>query len=295
MADTKDQLVALLNEQFDAIVEAWIATQKDEGVRRSDLFSAKETRAQTVRLLTAFRNGVAEAETGEDLDLRADEWAELRETLSDLGRERVERGMTPTEMATFVAALKSPLFHSLRERMAGSPDALIEEVWHITRIVDAFALYTTEVFIAERELVIERQRTEMLELSTPVVQLWDDILALPLIGTMDSVRAQDVMENLLEAIVERKAEIVIIDITGVQTVDTQVAQHLLRTAAAVRLMGAECVISGISPRIAQTMVQLGVDVGEVVTSGSIQNALTYAFRKVGVRIAAEETPKGSRV
>ena len=187
-------------------------------------------------------------------------------------------------MAGFVLALKTPLFSRLMEKLSGKPDQMLEEVLLLSKAIDAFALYTNEVFIAEREAVIERQREEMMELSTPVVELWDRVLTLPLIGTLDSLRAQEVMENLLQAIVQYQAEVCIIDITGVQTVDTQVAQHLLRTAAAVRLMGAHCIISGISPKIAQTMVQLGVDVGEVSTRSSIRSALTDALTKVGVAI-----------
>ncbi|MEY8841305.1 STAS domain-containing protein, partial [Cribrihabitans sp. XS_ASV171] len=162
--------------------------------------------------------------------------------------------------------------------------ALVEQIMLVSRLVDSFAIHTNEVFIAEREQIIERQREEMMELSTPVVELWDRVLTLPLIGTLDSARAQEVMENLLETILQRQAEVVIVDITGVGTVDTQVAQHLLRAAAAVRLMGAECIISGISPMIAQTMVQLGIDVGTVSTRQNIRLALADALPKVGYKI-----------
>ena len=197
-------------------------------------------------------------------------------------------------MAALVLALKTPLFERLTEKLDDSPERLIEEVLIVSKAIDAFAIYTNELFIAEREQVIERQRDEMMELSTPVVELWDKVLTLPLIGTLDSLRAQEVMESLLQAIVERQAEVVIVDITGVKTVDTQVAQHLLRTAAAVRLMGARCIISGISPKIAQTMVELGVDVGEGQTRSSIRSALTDALTSVGVAIRPIEEGRRKR-
>ena len=219
-----------------------------------------------------------------EFDLQDEHWADLRGILSEITHERVERGVLPGEMAALILALKTPLFERLTEKLESDPERLIEEVLLLSKAIDAFAIYSNEVFIAEREQVIERQRDEMMELSTPVVELWDKVLTLPLIGTLDSLRAQEVMESLLQAIVERQAEVVIVDITGVKTVDTQVAQHLLRTAAAVRLMGARCIISGISPKIAQTMVELGVDVGEVRTRSSLRSALMDALTSVGVAI-----------
>ncbi|MBM7069745.1 STAS domain-containing protein [Actibacterium sp. 188UL27-1] len=276
--------LAILDEDFDAVLNSWLSTQGNEGLTRSDLFSDDEGRAHTAALLKAFAQGVRDGVTGEDFDLKGDAWIDLRSVLSEITRERVRIGVEATDMAAFVQALKSTLFTRLRQRLSDQPEKLIDEVWLITRVVDAFALYTTEIFIAEREQVIDRQRIEMLELSTPVVELWDRVLTLPLIGTLDSVRAQDVMENLLEAIVRERAEMVIVDITGVQTVDTQVAQHLLRTASAVRLMGAECIISGISPKIAQTMVQLGVDVGNVSTRSTIRSAFNEALDRLGYGI-----------
>ena len=189
-------------------------------------------------------------------------------------------------MAGYVLALKTILFERLRARHdEETADILIAELLFITQIVDESALYTTELCIEERDQQIERQRREMLELSTPVVELFESVLAVPLIGTLDSTRAKEVMENLLEAIMDKQARVVIVDITGVATIDTQVAQHLLRTAAAVRLMGADCILSGISPKIAQTVVQLGVDVGNVTTRSTLRSALADALDRVGFRIA----------
>lgn len=281
-------ILNILETDFSAIVEEWLGTQVREGVKRADLFSDSESRSQNAELLKSFAKGIRTGVVDAEFNLDDKSWEDLRAVLGDVTKERVSRGVTPTEMATFVLALKTPLFQRLQTRLADEPQTLIAEVLLVTRLVDAFAIYTNEVFIAEREQIIERQREEMLELSTPVVELWDRVLTLPLIGTLDSARAQEVMENLLETILQRQAEVVIVDITGVGTVDTQVAQHLLRAAAAVRLMGAECIISGISPMIAQTMVQLGIDVGSVSTRSSIRTALADALQKVGYVITTKD-------
>ncbi|MBN8190327.1 MAG: STAS domain-containing protein [Rhodobacteraceae bacterium] len=281
-------ILSILETDFSGVVEEWLGTQVKEGVKRSDLFSDSESRAQNQELLKAFVKGIRVGVVNEEFSLEDDAWEDLRAVLSDVSKERVGRGVTPTEMATFVLALKAPLFKRLEAMPGVEGGKLVREVLMVTRLVDAFAIYTNEIFIGERDQIIERQRQEMLELSTPVVELWDRVLTLPLIGTLDSVRAQEVMENLLQTILERQAEVVIMDITGVGTVDTQVAQHLLRAAAAVRLMGAECIISGISPMIAQTMVQLGIDVGTVSTRSSIRAALSDALQKVGYVIKTTE-------
>ena len=286
-----DTLLDILKNDAQAVLADWIEQADEEGARRHDLFSEKEEREQAASLLRGFRSGLKEGFHDNNFDLQDDQWAEFRGILAEITYERVERGVHPSEMAAFVLTLKAPLFARLKDRLSGKPDQLLDSIILTSQAIDAFAIYTCEVFIAEREQVIERQRAEMLELSTPVVELWDKVLTLPLIGTLDSLRAQEVMENLLQAIVDREAEVVIVDITGVKTVDTQVAQHLLRTAAAVRLMGAQCIISGISPKIAQTMVQLGVDVGEVRTRSSIRNALTDALTAVGVAILPADNLK----
>ncbi|MBW4330114.1 STAS domain-containing protein [Stakelama sp. CBK3Z-3] len=284
----------ILQDERNAVLREWVEQAGEDGGKRSDLFSEKEERDQADTLLRAFASGVRDGYRDGNFDLQDEYWTDLRGILSEITHERVERGVLPGEMAALVLALKTPLFERLKTRLGDEPDRLVDEILLITKAIDAFAIYTSEVFIAERDAVIERQRDEMLELSTPVVELWDKVLTLPLIGTLDSLRAQEVMESLLQAIVDRQAEVVIVDITGVKTVDTQVAQHLLRTAAAVRLMGAQCLVSGISPKIAQTMVQLGVDVGEVRTRSSIRNALTDALTAVGVEIRPIESHGGRR-
>ena len=287
MPNSSKNLDVLLRRRFDSILNAWIAAQSSEGVLRRDLMRESEIRQQSRAILDALATSVSHFDLNERVDLDADEWADLKQLLKEATDRRVERGFTPSEMATFILSLKQPLFEGLANELSDSPADLLKQAWSISRVLDQLGLYTNEVYIAEREEIIQRQQTEMMELSTPVVQLWDRILALPLIGTLDSERAQMVMENLLEAIVERGAEFAIVDITGVPTVDTLVAQHLLKTAAAVRLMGAHCIISGIRPQIAQTIVHLGVELPQVVTKSDIQSALAHCLRQMQAQSYAQ--------
>ncbi|HET6436580.1 MAG TPA: STAS domain-containing protein [Anaeromyxobacter sp.] len=216
-------------------------------------------------------------------DMEGPEWQEMREFLAEVSRSRGLQGFTPSETATFVFSFKRPLFERLRDENANSH--LFDELWSATLLLDKLGLYTTEAYQKTREEVIARQQEEMLELSTPVVKLWDGILALPMIGTLDSNRTQVVMETLLEKIVETGSRIAIIDITGVPTVDTLVAQHLMKTVTAARLMGAECIISGIRPQIAQTIVHLQVDLGNVATKASLADAFQLALQRLGTTVA----------
>lgn len=282
---------AILDNERASLLKAWGSTQAEEGLIRRDLFTERESRGQIEMLYDALVKGVAASLEADVLDPDADCWDDLRAALAEVTRERTKRGVLTGDMAAFVLALKHPLF----ERLGATVDdtngqVLIEAINQFTRLIDGVSLYTTELCISERDMIIKRQHDEMMELASPVVELWDRIIAVPLVGTLDSTRAQEVMENTLSAIVDKKADIVIIDITGVVTMDTQVAQHLIRTAAAVRLMGAEAIISGISPRIAQTMVQLGVDTGEVRTRGSLRMALADAFRQLDTDVVIR-TPK----
>jgi rsbT co-antagonist protein RsbR len=204
--------------------------------------------------------------------------------LANLSRQRAIRGFSPSETATFVFSFKSALFKQLRQAFRDDAQALADETWIATDLLDKLGLFTTEVFQKSREELILRQQQEMLELSTPVVELWPGILAVPLIGTLDSARTQIVMQNLLEAVVAKEANLAIIDITGVPTVDTVVAQHLLKTVSAARLMGAECIVSGIRPQIAQTIIHLGVDLTGVITKASLADALRIALQKKGLAV-----------
>jgi rsbT co-antagonist protein RsbR len=221
------------------------------------------------------------------------DWAGVREFLLDFSSRRAKDGYTPRETASFVFSLKQPLFSALRNEFSADPQALADEVWLTTLLLDELGLLTTEAFQKSREEVILRQQKELLELSTPVVRLWENILALPLIGTLDSARTQVVMQNLLEAIVETRSDYAIIDITGVPVVDTLVAQHLLKTVAAARLMGADCLISGIRPQIAQTIIHLGVDLSEVTTKATLADAFELALRRSGNKVVRQEAASAS--
>ncbi len=201
--------------------------------------------------------------------------------LEHLSQSRVAAGFSPSETASFIFSLKKPLFASLRRDLGADPQALADATWSTSELLDKLGLYTTEVYQSAREEIINRQQQEMMELSTPVVKLWEGILALPMIGTLDSARTQLVMENLLQRILETGAAIAIIDITGVPTVDTLTAQHLLKAVTAARLMGADCIISGIRPQIAQTIVHLGVDLGDVTTKASLADAFALALDRTG--------------
>jgi len=263
------------------ILAEWMRNQLAR-IRR-DLIDADELREQSRRFLALLRTTLQNGGSA-DMDITDPEWADMRELLADVSRARARQGFTPSETAAFIFSLKEPLFTTLRLEFARDADALGTETWTTTRLLDALGLFAAEVYQKGREEVIARQQQEMLELSTPVVELWEGILALPLIGTLDSSRTQVVMESLLEKIVSTGAGIAIIDITGVPTVDTLVAQHLLKTVAAARLMGAECLISGIRPQIAQTIVHLGVELQGVVTKATLADAFAVALERSGLAI-----------
>jgi rsbT co-antagonist protein RsbR len=270
-------LPELLQEDERTLLADWLALQKTAGALSSGQISDAELAENSRRFLAALRGAAA---TGQFIDITAPTWAETRAALEEVSRSRAARGLTPSETATFVFSLKEPLFDLLRQKVGKDADRLADEIWTATMLLDKLGLFTAEVFQKNREEIIARQQRELLELSTPVVRLWEGVLALPLIGTLDSERTQTVMESLLEEIVNSGAEIAIIDITGVPTVDTLVAQHLIKTVAAARLMGADCIISGIRPQIAQTIVHLGLELG-VVSKATMADAFALALRRLG--------------
>jgi rsbT co-antagonist protein RsbR len=225
------------------------------------------------------------AQSGNLTDTTAAEWGPVLEFLGSVSRSRTTQGFKPSQTATFILSLKQPLFALLRGKGTAASALSLDDVWTVTALLDKLALFTTEKSLDYRDEVIRRQQHELLELSTPVVQLWDGILALPLIGTLDSARTQVIMESLLQRITETGSTVAIIDITGVPTVDTLVAQHLLKTIAAARLMGADCIISGIRPAIAQTIIHLGVSLQDVVTKAKLADALGLALRQRGLAVA----------
>jgi rsbT co-antagonist protein RsbR len=275
---TDPRLPAILRRNQNELLGDWIKEQTAPGVLRAGLIRENELRNHCEEFLGLL---VQASQRQNTTDVANADYGPVRDMLERLSRSRGEQGFTPSETAMFVLSLKRPIFSRLRKELEGEPAALFEELWNATQLIDKLALFTTEAYQAGRETVIARQQAEMLELSTPVVTLWDGVLALPLIGTLDSVRTQSVMENLLQRVVDTNSEVVIIDITGVPTVDTLVAQHLLKTVSATRLMGADCIISGIRPQIAQTIVHLGVDLQGVVTKANLADALALALKRTG--------------
>jgi rsbT co-antagonist protein RsbR len=242
-------------------------------------------RDQSREFLSHLRQVAAQAPL---TNIDAPVWGAVRQLVADISRSRAGKGFTPSETATFIFSLRQPLFDALRQEYGTGGAPLADEVWTTSTFLDKLGLYTTEIHQQQREAVIARQYEEMLELSTPVVKLWEGVLALPMIGTLDSARTQVVMESLLQRIVETGAEVAIIDITGVPTVDTLVAQHLLKTITAARLMGAECIISGIRPQIAATIVHLGVDLSTVVTKATLAGAFDVALNLRGLVVRAAQ-------
>ena len=280
------RLADMVSKHESAILTDWIKEQL-ASVKAADRITEADLRSECTRFLALLK--AALRSDGRD-DVSTAAWGETRELLGDLSRSRAKAGYTPSETATFVMSLKQPLFDRLRTEMGGDAETLADEIWQTTLLLDRLALFTTEVAQKSRDEIILRQQQDMLELSTPVVQLWEGILALPLIGTLDSARTQVVMENLLQRIVETGASIAIIDITGVPTVDTLVAQHLLKTVAAARLMGADCIISGIRPQIAQTIVHLGVELSTVITKATLADAFAIALQRTGATITRTAKP-----
>ncbi|MFD2366289.1 STAS domain-containing protein [Pseudoduganella sp. GCM10020061] len=276
---TTGHLANVLKTHENALLDGWLNGMLSRMVRR-DKNAETELRAVASRFLPLV---AAAAAKGNSYDIDTPAWSEVRQQLADLSATRVRQGYTPIETATFVFSLKEPVFALLRDSVDDSRE-LVDETSSVGALFDQLGLYTIEEFTKSREQVIMRQQQELLELSTPVVQLWRDVLALPLIGTLDSARTQVVMENLLQKIIETGASIAIIDITGVPTVDTLVAQHLLKTVAAARLMGADCIISGIRPQIAQTIVHLGVNLEDVITKASLADAFLVALKRVGANV-----------
>lgn len=261
------------------IQAAWIEQLTAAQIPSGGRLGNDELKRQAAEFLKLLGEGAVE---GRPDSIEGPQWAEVRSFLDDLSRRRALAGFASDETATFVFSLKRPLFEVLRQERADDPRQFADDVWTITVLIDKLGLHTVKAYQRAREEVINRQQQELLELSTPVVKLWDGILALPMIGTLDSARTQIVMESLLQKIVDTESQVAILDITGVPTVDTLVAQHLLKTVTALRLMGAECIISGVRPQIAQTIVHLGVDLQGVTTKANLADALALALKRIGV-------------
>jgi rsbT co-antagonist protein RsbR len=270
------KLAEIIARQEERIRNDWLDNMS-KAVQRADLMSNAELRDQSHRLLSAVVRGLQADESGQ---LSGAAGNEAKELLQEISATRAHQGFTPSDIANFVFSLRQPMLNALRREISDS-DELFRAVTAVTSLLDRLSLLTVEAYMATREELISRQQQELLELSTPVVKLWDGILGLPIIGTLDSARTQIVMENLLQTVVETNSKYAIIDITGVPTVDTLVAQHLLKTITAARLMGAECIISGVRPQIAQTIVHLGIDLAQVVTKAKLSDAFALALQKSG--------------
>jgi rsbT co-antagonist protein RsbR len=276
-ANSSPMIADLLQAHGDAIRSEWEA-QLDTAVLGSRKVRKDEQRSQCADFLGALFAALRDDSSG-NIDDRA--WSGMRKVLDDVSSSRAKAGSSSSDTAIFVFSVKQPIFAVLRAGLAEQPAVLAAAFWAVSTVLDKLGLYTVEVFQRGRDQIVTRQQQELLELSTPVIKLWDGVLALPLIGTLDSMRAQVVMENVLQRIVDSGATIAIIDITGVPTVDTLVAQHLMKTIAAARLMGADCIISGIRPQIAQTIVHLGVDLQNVTTKATLADAFLVALERTG--------------
>ncbi|MCJ2019992.1 STAS domain-containing protein [Methylobacterium sp. E-065] len=287
--DGTEVLTRTVTEDEATILDGWTGALRESASLQGGRIREAELQTQAKAVLGQFRDALVAG----GLDADGESYAPLRETLADISRSRAIQGFTPTDTANFVFSLKEPVFEALRLKSGADASAQAAGMWAGGKVIDRLGLQTMEVFLASREEVIGRQGQEIAELSTPVVRLWDGILALPLIGTLDSARTGVVMENLLQAIVDEEAEIAIIDITGVPTVDTLVAQHLLKTVAAARLMGADCIVSGIRPQIAQTMVHLGVELN-VVSKATLADAFAVALRRTGRKVVRQQVPTEGR-
>jgi rsbT co-antagonist protein RsbR len=272
-------LAATLQKRRQEILATWQKQLSQGPVSAKGTLSNSDVGKQADEFLNLF---VAALQNQGGSDITTPGWQSVRTFLEDLSRQRVIAGFSSDETAIFIFSLKRPVFDALRADAGSDVEGLSQALWSVTELLDKLGLHTVKAFQASREEVIGRQQMELLELSTPVVKLWDGILALPMIGTLDSARTQIVMESLLQKIVDTESQIAIIDITGVPTVDTLVAQHLLKTVTALRLMGADCIISGVRPQIAQTIVHLGVDLQGVTTKANLADALALALKRSGI-------------
>ncbi|TDK30700.1 STAS domain-containing protein [Luteimonas terrae] len=270
------QTLDAIRSHQDAIIEAWL-TNLTAGAQDSRS-SMRELTPQVREFWKLLIDAMGTTDVG---NLQGREWADTRNFLEDFSRDRVQKGFSSSETANLIFSLKRPLFERVHATYGNAPEQLGRELLTVSDLLDTLGLHTVKAYQQTREEVIQRQQEEMLELSTPVVKLWEGVLALPMIGTLDSQRTQVVMESLLQRIVETGSEIAIIDITGVPTVDTLVAQHLLKTVTAIRLMGADAIISGVRPQIAQTIVHLGLDLQGIVTKANLADALALALKRTG--------------
>jgi rsbT co-antagonist protein RsbR len=280
MTQESEALAGLLQQEESAIVQQWLQQANIPAGGQ------KAAEGEAHEMLRSLQKGL-QAGTDPEQFQSSPAWAPLRDTLSGLSRSRAAQGQSAGDTSVFVLALKRPVFASVQKKLMSNPPLLVSTIWTLSAVVDHMAQWTVNTYQQSRESIIKRQQEELLELSTPVIKLWEGVLAVPMIGTLDSARTQIVMEALLQRIVDTGSQLAIIDITGVPTVDTLVAQHLLKTVSAIRLMGADCIISGIRPQIAQTIVHLGIDLQGIASKSSLADALALALERTGYRITRD--------
>jgi rsbT co-antagonist protein RsbR len=280
MAAKKLRTLDVIDRYHKELLDEWTKELQVSAAQSKASVATAELRGQAEEFL---RLVVAAARSG-GTEIDSQSWAPVRKLLDEVTASRVRAGFNSAQTATFIFSLKRPIFAILRRELCSDAQALADETWVTTLLFDKLGLYTVSSFQRTREEVISRQQAELLELSTPVVKLWNNILAIPMIGTLDSARTQVMMEALLTQIVETGSQVAILDITGVPTVDTLVAQHLLKTVTAIRLMGGDCIVSGVRAQIAQTIVHLGVDLQGITTKATLADALALAFQRTGLTV-----------
>src|ERR671933_2539729 len=272
------RIADLLAARRDEILNLWIKERLEADEFRDELISKKDLRTQSRQVLDMLVQGIQDSGGG---DFEHPAFDDLRAYLNEISHQRAVKGYTPMENATYILSLRNVVGPLLAEELEGNAEALVREMNYFTRLLDKMGLVMVENFIRSREEIIRQQRADMLELPTPVIKVWDKILTLPIIGTLDSRRAQLMMEALLQKVVETGSTIAILDITGVRTMDTLVANHLIKTVTAARLMGARCILTGVSPAIAQTMVQLGIDLSQITTRSQMADGIKLIFEMIG--------------
>lgn len=283
----KNESVRIFQKKKSSILEKWVSAQIQDDGLREDLMSNDDLRVQSEELLSSIISTLSDSNIENP---GSDDFEPIVEILSSISITRAKQGFSPRETGAYIFGLKDALLQTLSEEIK-DPESLYKQSMLINKIVDSFSVHTFETFIKGREEVIFRQTDEITQISTPVIRVWDGILALPIIGTLDSSRTQVVMESLLQEIVETGSSIAILDISGVPAVDSLVAQHLIKTVAATRLMGAECIISGIRPEIAQTVVHLGIDLSNIITKATLASALKTAFTILQLEVNKKQKSK----
>jgi len=277
-AQDTPHVVSLLEKRHDEIITLWIKDRLESGEFRDELIPKKDLRRQSQQIVDMLARSIKDSDYGE---FESPAFDELRTFLNQISHARAVKGYTPLENATYILSLRNTLLPLMAEDLEGNSDAMVSEMMYFTKLLDKMGLVMVENYIRSREEIIRQQRQDMMELSTPVIKVWDKILTLPIIGTLDSRRAQLMMESLLQKIVQTGSTIAILDITGVKTMDTLVANHLIKTVTAARLMGARCILTGVSPAIAQTMVQLGIDLTQITTRAQMSDGIRLAFEMIG--------------